>query len=64
MEISHASVRTLTGIFDPATFYGRNDLWMVSVGVRIAAGATVHRMGRYGVVAGGRHHHEMPDGDR
>lgn len=41
-------VTTLTGIFDPSTFYGRNDLSLLSVGLRLSAGQPMHRMGRYG----------------
>jgi hypothetical protein len=52
-EVEFARVRSLTGLFDPATFYGRNDLWMLSVALRIAAGSPMHRMGRYGIAADG-----------
>ena len=45
-----------SGIFDPLTIWGRNDLWMVSVGIRIAAGTPLHRMGRYGVAASDGQH--------
>ncbi len=58
VEASRARVTRVTGVFDPVTFYGRNDLWMVSVGLRAGAGAPVHRMGRYGLLAdepGGSH---------
>ena len=49
------------GIFDPLTIWGRNDLWMVSVGLRITAGTPLHRMGRYGIAAGdGRHATHQP----
>jgi hypothetical protein len=52
VEAAHSRVTTVTGIvFDPASFYGRNDLWMLSVGIRVAAGQPVHRMGRYGVAS-------------
>jgi len=44
------------GIFDPLTVWGRNDLWMASVAVRMQMGARAHRMGRYGVAAGDAHH--------
>jgi hypothetical protein len=54
-EAEYARVTSLTGLFDPASFYGRNDLWMASVALRIAAGARMHRMGRYGVAADGGH---------
>ncbi len=50
VEAQRLRVTSVTGgIFDPALFYGGNDLWQFSVGVRIAAGERVHRMGRYGV---------------
>jgi hypothetical protein len=52
-ELEYDRVASLTGLFDPASFYGRNDLWMISVALRIAAGVPMHRMGRYGVAAGG-----------
>jgi hypothetical protein len=35
------------GVFDPATFYGRERGAAVTVGVRLAAGMGLHRMGRY-----------------
>lgn len=53
-EAGRARVTLVTGI--PAVVYGRNDLWLASVGLRIAAGSPVHRMGRYGVAAAGEHH--------
>jgi hypothetical protein len=52
-EVAHARVSRLTGLFDPASQYGRNDLWMISVALRIAAGAPMHRMGRYGAAEDG-----------
>jgi hypothetical protein len=52
VELAWAHVTSVQGVFDPATFYGRNDLWMVSVGIRVSAGMAMHRMGRYGVAAG------------
>jgi hypothetical protein len=39
-------------VFDPAAFYGRTQLWTVNLGLRLAAGTGMHRMGRYGVAAG------------
>ena len=51
-EAAYARARTLTGLFDPAFYFGRNDLWKFSVALRIGAGASPHRMGRYGVTAG------------
>jgi hypothetical protein len=51
VEIAWAHVTSLEGVFDPASFYGRNDLWIASVGLRVSAGMAMHRMGRYGVAA-------------
>lgn len=45
-----------SGIFDPINVWGRNDLWMASVALRMQAGARPHRMGRYGVAAGDMRH--------
>ena len=59
-EVEYARVSRLTGLFDPASFYGRTDLWMVSVALNITAGAPMHRMmGRYGVAAAGGPAHTM-----
>jgi len=35
------------GVFDPATFYGREHGASITVGIRLAIGMTMHRMGRY-----------------
>jgi hypothetical protein len=52
LEAAHAHVTNVTGVvFNPQFFYGTNDLWLLSVGIRVAAGSAVHRMGRYGVAA-------------
>lgn len=52
-EVMHAHVTRVTGVvFDPASFYGGNDLLAISVGLRIGAGAPMPRMGRYGITAG------------
>ena len=52
VEIARLNVTRVTGVvFDPALFYGRNNLWMFSVALRITAGTSMHRMGRYGVAA-------------
>jgi len=53
-EVEFAHVSRLSGLLDPASYYGRNDLWMFSVALRFTAGAPMHRMGRYGVAAGGQ----------
>ena len=59
VEAAHAHVMSVTGIvFDPALFYGRNDLWVLSVGIRVATGVPVHRMGRYGVAMAAQSLHE------
>lgn len=35
------------GVFDPALFYGRTHGAALSIGIRLAAGMRMHRMGRY-----------------
>jgi hypothetical protein len=47
LEVTRASPRTLTGVFDPATFYGGTVMWSVAAGVRLSWGMVDHRMGRY-----------------
>jgi hypothetical protein len=50
-EVSFAHVRDITGgVFDPADFYGSARVWSLTVGLRIDAGMSGHRMGRYGVL--------------
>ena len=36
------------GLFSPQLRYGSNRLWMLSIGIRLGAGAMHSRMGRYG----------------
>ena len=36
-------------LFDPNEFYGSNNIWSVSAGIRLDAGMLHERMGRYGV---------------
>lgn len=49
-EVSYGRVTKVGGgVFDPATFYGRNSFWALSLGLRISRGMAGHRMGRYGV---------------
>jgi hypothetical protein len=49
-ELSYARVTEITGgVFMPADFYGRSTIWSASLGLRVDAGMTGHRMGRYGV---------------
>jgi hypothetical protein len=60
-EVSLGSVRKVGGgLFEVEDIYGRDDLWTVSLGVRVTAGAAMPRMGRYGAAAGesGSTHHE------
>ena len=35
------------GVFDPMVFYGRTHGTSITVGIRLAAGMPMHRMGRY-----------------
>jgi hypothetical protein len=44
-----ASPRVAGALFDPGTFYDGSRFWMITAGVRIRAGASHARMGRYGV---------------
>jgi len=52
------------GLFDVTDLYGRDRFWSFSLGFRLATGAEMHRMGRYGVaeepgmMPGMGHHHE------
>ncbi len=50
VEAARARVAARTGILDPAGFYGRNTIGLLSVGVRIGVGRSLHRMGRYGAM--------------
>jgi hypothetical protein len=43
-----AAVDHPSSLFDPAEFYGSDRMWSVSAGVRLEAGSTHRRMGRYG----------------
>ncbi|NUR34569.1 MAG: hypothetical protein HOQ30_11215 [Gemmatimonadaceae bacterium] len=51
LELSRlaATARDTRTLFDPDIVYGRSHLWMLTGGVRVRAGATHSRMGRYGV---------------
>lgn len=40
------------GVFDPSAFYGDDSIWSLALGVRLAWGQRLHRMGRYGVATG------------
>ena len=49
LEIAYAGiVKVGGGVFDVEGLYGRDHIWSVTVGVRLAAGMAMHRMGRYG----------------
>jgi hypothetical protein len=62
IEISTQHPRSITSpsVFDPATFYGASRLWSFSLGVRLGAGMTHNRMGRYGVAAAHKMEMSMP----
>ncbi len=49
VELSAGSIGKVGGgLFRVEELYGRDDFWAVTLGVRIAAGAPMPRMGRYG----------------
>ncbi len=53
VEGSLAQVASVeAGVFDPVAFYGDDQIWSVTLGVRLAWGQRLHRMGRYGVATG------------
>jgi hypothetical protein len=66
VEVTYASVAKVGGgLVDVADLYGRDHIWTVTIGVRIAAGMTMHRMGRYGAAESDGattmdRHHQMP----
>jgi hypothetical protein len=48
-EVTYARVGKVGGgLFDVAGLYGRSHVWSLALGVRLTAGASTHRMGRYG----------------
>ncbi len=50
-EISYGHVATVGGgVFDIEGVYGASHFWSLSVGLRLGAGMTMQRMGRYGVL--------------
>ena len=61
VEVSYGVMRKVGGgVFDVGALYGQDHFWSVSLGVRLAAGAPLHRMGRYGSVEDiemSLHHH-------
>ena len=52
---------TATAAFQPRTFYGTDNLWMISVGARVSIGPSHDGMGYYGVrqpsMTTHNHHH-------
>ena len=61
VETSLSNVRSMDGFFDARQFYGSNNIWTLSGGVRMDLGPTHDRMGRYGVAlppapSHGNHH--------
>lgn len=59
LEVSHQrpTPDTRPAIFEPEQMYGSDKLWSFSLGVRIEAGASHKRMGRYGVALTETHLH-------
>jgi hypothetical protein len=61
-EISLGSITLLRGAFEIERFYGDDHWWSWTVGVRLAGGGAMHRMGRYGaaeVPARENHQHHL-----
>ena len=50
-EFSLGTIDLLRGAFGVASFYGDDHWWSWTLGLRIAGGAPMHRMGRYGAAA-------------
>jgi hypothetical protein len=50
LEVARSTPRRLIAgsFFDPIGYYGSTELWMASVGARVAIGQSHDRMGRYG----------------
>jgi hypothetical protein len=61
VEVSLGSVGKVGGgLFDIRERYGRSTFWSVTLGLRVAAGAPMPRMGRYGSALGPAPHHNAP----
>lgn len=60
VEVAYARIAKVGGgLFEVEGLYGRSHVWSLSVGVRVSAGAQMHRMGRYGAAEETTmHHHE------
>jgi hypothetical protein len=65
VEVAYAGIAKVGGgLFDIEDLYGRDHIWSLSLGVRLGAGAPMHRMGRYGAAEETMtttHHHEEMD---
>jgi hypothetical protein len=65
VEVAYAGIAQVGGgLFDIEDLYGRDHIWSLSFGVRLGAGAPMHRMGRYGAAEETMtttHHHEEMD---
>ena len=62
VEIVYARVGKVGGgLFDVEDLYGRDRIWSVTLGLRVAGGAPMHRMGRYGAAEDAMvdHHHDQ-----
>jgi hypothetical protein len=62
LELSAGSIRKVGGgLFDVRERYGRTTFWSITLGLRVALGAPMPRMGRYGAALGpassGQGHH-------
>jgi hypothetical protein len=63
-EVAYAGVAQVGGgLVDVRQLYGRTHLWSLTLAVRVSAGMTMHRMGRYGAAEEGEgamnQHHGM-----
>jgi hypothetical protein len=49
VEVGYAGIAKVGGgLFDVESLYGRDHIWSLTLGLRLSAGAAMHRMGRYG----------------
>ena len=56
VEGSLARITPLSGLFDPTLFYGDDQVFSGSVGLRVVWRMQGHRMGRYGVAESSMEH--------
>ena len=56
VEIAHVHPRSLFGLLTPLELYGGQNPWSFCAGLRVRAGSTHNRMGRYGAAL------QTPDG--